>query len=271
VFAGYRKHQIILAREMLGAAPTMRDEIARMMLRIPGRTDRTSRIAELLRTTRRLARGLEGTDAQAYLALTQVAPLARTASLVRTPAIAARFEGPIVDLFERGTRKSQLQRTLVSDMANVLPNDMLTKVDRASMARHLEARVPLLDHRLVEIGIGLPSKLTLGALGSKTGKCVLRALHERHFGAKLANRKKQGFGVPVERWLRGSLANACEHFFSNKQLDRFGILSSETLGNDRWQSWRDTDPQVLWHCFALAAWCEAALGDGPDALRTLLS
>jgi asparagine synthase (glutamine-hydrolysing) len=165
------------------------------------------------------------------------------------------------------TGGSQLRRTLTSDLGNVLPNDMLTKVDRASMACHLEARVPLLDHRLAEIGVGLPDAFTLGT----SGKAVLRELHERRFGRALARRRKQGFGVPVEAWMRGPLAPACERLFSRASLDRFGVLSHEELSSGGWRRWVRTDPQILWHAFALAAWCEVVLGDGPEALRLTLA
>jgi asparagine synthase (glutamine-hydrolysing) len=144
---------------------------------------------------------------------------------------------------------------------------MLVKVDRASMAHHLEVRVPFLDHRLVEFGVGLPERFTLGF----SGKVVLRALHERRFGAPLANRKKQGFGIPVESWLRGRFDPACSRLFDRGRLERYGILSSQALSEGRHREWVRTDPMVVWHAFALAAWCEATLGDGPDALRELLA
>ena len=80
-----------------------------------------------------------------------------------------------------------------------------------------------------------------------------------------------GFGVPVEKWLRGPLDKACERLFDQKRLDRFGILSSAALSGGRHRQWVKTDPQVLWHVFALASWCEANLGDGPDGLREVLA
>src|SRR5262249_16269897 len=151
---------------------------------------------------------------------TQVAALARTAPLVRTVADPERFEAEARTRFAR-MRGDQLRRTLASDLANPLPNDMLTKVDRASMAHHLEARVPFLDHRVAELGLGLPPAFTLGS----QGKVVLRALHRRKFGERLANRKKHGFGVPVEKWLGQSLARACDALFETRRLDRDGLLS----------------------------------------------
>jgi asparagine synthase (glutamine-hydrolysing) len=161
---------------------------------------------------------------------------------------------------------SELQRTLACELTQALCNDMLVKVDRASMAHHLEVRVPFLDHRLVEFGVGLPERYTLGL----SGKVVLRRLHERRFGAALANRKKHGFGIPVQAWLSGRFDRACERLFDQARLERYGILSSRALSGGRHREWVRTDPMVVWHAFALAAWCETTLGDGPATLRELL-
>ena len=117
----------------------------------------------------------------------------------------------------------------------------------------------------------MPEEYTLGTTTLTksrgfTGKRVLRALHERRFGPELAHRKKMGFGVPVEKWLRGPFNGACERLFDAQRLDRFGILSTAELSGGRFRRWLETDPWIVWHTFALAAWCEATLGDGA-ALR----
>ena len=266
VFAGYKKYLVVKLRKPFAGFPTMRNAIGRALGQIPTRTDRTRGWTEVLRTVRRLSRGLAGGDAEIYAQLTQVAPLARTEALMRSPGSSANaFIDAARERFASGTG-SELQRMLRSDLANVITNDMLVKVDRASMAHHLEARVPFLDHRLVEHGVGLPERFTLG----RSGKVVLRELHERRFGPRLARRKKMGFGVPVEKWLRGPLDQACERLFDRQRLDRLGILSSDALSDGRHREWVRRDPQILWHAFALASWCEATLGDGPAALREAL-
>jgi asparagine synthase (glutamine-hydrolysing) len=265
VFAGYKKYLVVKLRAPFAGQPVLRDALGRALGRVPTRTDRTRVWTEVLRTMRRVSRGLAGSDAEVYAQLTQVAPLARTEALVRRSASAEQYLDAARARFAHASG-SELQRSLACDLSNTLANDMLVKVDRASMANHLEARVPFLDHRLVEFGVGLPERFSLG----RNGKRVLRTLHERRFGAELANRKKMGFGVPVESWLRGSLDAACERLFARERLDRFGVLSSEALSGGRFREWVRTDPIVLWHVFAFAAWCEATLGDGPDALRSLL-
>ncbi|MFO0678070.1 MAG: asparagine synthase (glutamine-hydrolyzing) [Polyangiaceae bacterium] len=265
VFAGYKKHLVTRVRKRLRRVPQVRDALGKAIGRLPARADRTTRWAELLRTAQRVAQGLEGGDSGAYVHLTQVASLARTASLVVGASRTSRFERIAMDRFDAATG-TELQRTLASDLANVLPNDMLVKVDRASMAVHLEARPPFLDHRVVEFGVGLREEFTLGT----RGKRVLRTLHEKRFGPALANRKKQGFQVPVERWLRTVFDPACETLFERRRLERYGLLSTEALSNGRFRTWREHSPMILWNAFALASWCEANLGDGPDSLREIL-
>lgn len=265
VFAGYKKYLILKARKPLARTPGLRDALGRTLGRLPATHDRTRRWTELSRTLRRLSRGLGGSAAHAYTQLTQVVPLAKVAPLIRVASEPERFEREAMARFDE-TTGTELQRSVTTDLGGMLPNDMLVKIDRASMAHHLEARVPLLDHRLVEFGVGLPERFTIGT----RGKRVLRALHEKKFGAALARRRKQGFGVPVEKWLRGPFDRACERVFDTSRLDRFGVLSSDALSGGRFREWARTDPIVLWHAFVLAAWCEANLGSGPDSVRELL-
>lgn len=242
VFAGYRKHQIVRIRGALSRVPGLHAGVARGLFAIPARTDRSSRFSDLLRVARRVSRGLEGDDAAAYCALTQVASLEKVAPLVVEEAAAERFIAPITRTFA-DAGGTELQRTLTCDLSNVLPNDMLTKIDRASMACGLEARVPMLDHRVVEAGLGLPARFTIDG----SGKRVLRELYRRRFGDELANRKKTGFGVPVETWMRGPLAKKCAEVMSG----RSDLLR---MSPEVWSDWLARDPQVLWHVFALRSW-----------------
>ena len=264
IFGGYKKHRIVSLWDAADRVPGARALAAAALGALPARTDRTTRVGELLRTVGRLARGLAGDDTAGYMALTQVASLARTAPMIAHPgggalahAVAARFADAGGD---------RLQRTLIADLGNVLPNDMLTKVDRATMARHLEARVPLLDHRIVEAGLGLPRAFTLG----RRGKEVMRHLFARRFGVELARRRKQGFGVPVERWLRGVLEPACARLFERRRLERHGVLSP-TLADGGHRAWLAEHPYLVWHALALAAWCELVLGDGPAAIHDIFA
>ena len=89
------------------------------------------------------------------------------------------------------------------DIANYLPEDILTKVDRASMKYALEARVPLLDHRIVEFAAQIPSKIKL----QNGPKSLLKSVLYRHIPYTLIERPKQGFAVPLKHWFRKELKN----------------------------------------------------------------
>ncbi|MBN8981884.1 MAG: asparagine synthase (glutamine-hydrolyzing) [Rhizobiales bacterium] len=91
------------------------------------------------------------------------------------------------------------------DVATYLPDDILTKVDRMSMAHSLEVRVPLLDHKIVEFAFSLPLDLRLCTNGGVTGKYLLKRAAERFFPRAFLDRKKWGFGIPLQKWLEGPL------------------------------------------------------------------
>ena len=188
-------------RRPFAAMPGLRDALGRAVGRLPVRHDRTHGWTTILRRLWRVAMVLHGPDAHVYTQFTQFASLARTESLMRQPTSATQFEEEVQTRFNRAGG-TELQKSLACDLGGMLPNDMLVKVDRASMACSLEARVPFLDHRVVEFGVGLPERYTLGG-PSRTfsGKRVLRALHER-FGPALAA-EEAGFRCSLRKWLTG--------------------------------------------------------------------
>jgi asparagine synthase (glutamine-hydrolysing) len=95
-----------------------------------------------------------------------------------------------------------LSQVQYADFKTYLPGDILTKVDRASMANSLEVRVPLLDHTLVEWAARLPSHLKLHG---REGKYIFKSALEPHVHKEILYRQKQGFAVPLAEWFRGPL------------------------------------------------------------------
>ena len=143
------------------------------------------------------------------------------------------------------------------DLRHYLPDDILTKVDRTTMAVGLEGREPLLDHRLAEFALRLPPEMRRGALGTKH---LLRKVLYRHVPRELIDRPKQGFAIPLASWMRGELAPLLDNYLDPARIRAAGIFDPEMVSkavtnfrrggaaNDR------LDVQKVWLLVAFEMW-----------------
>ena len=164
---------------------------------------------------------------------------------------------PFTRSVETGRAFDIQHRMMLWDALTYLPDDILHKVDRASMGVSLETRAPFLDHRVAELAWRLPLRMKIS---QGTSKRILRKVLYRHVPKELIERPKMGFGVPIDAWLRGPLRDWAEHLLDEKTLRAQGHFDPTPIR----QKWREhlsghrNWPHELWCVLMFQAWRESA-------------
>jgi len=213
LFGGYSKYpQFERARRWQGPAPRAWLALARLPW-----TDRTKKTLEALGTggPYELARWLSSLWKRAELQ-----------TILKDADRTAGEDDSFAAAWRRHAKSGAIERFMLVDMETYLRDDILVKVDRASMAVGLEVRSPFLDQRLVAAALNWPSRADL----KHEGKEALRRILEKYVPRTLFERPKHGFGIPIEEWFRGPLREVLLEYTSPERTRRRGLLNSDALG-----------------------------------------
>jgi asparagine synthase (glutamine-hydrolysing) len=238
-----------------------------------GGYDRYRWLAQLERAAGIVPRPLHPLAAWGGRAVRGLAPASRIArglALLDAPDVAARYRR-LISFWEDPTEAlpgalaasispwpdaAPRRAAMLRDTTSYLPDDILVKVDRASMASGLEARVPLLDHRILTFVATLPDALLWDERG---GKALLRTVAERAVPRALLDRPKMGFGVPLARWLTGPLRDWAESLLAPAAL-REGVSFDADAVRERWARLLSGDRTMaphVWCVLMVQAWLAA--------------
>jgi len=163
-----------------------------------------------------------------------------------------RLDEVAQEAYERSDGAEELDRALALGLETYLPDDLLVKMDIASMAHSLEARSPLLDHRVIEFMATVPGGAKMKRFETKR---LLKALAARYVPASVLYRRKMGFSIPLAEWLRGPLGPAARRVLTGRRLAARGILNADRIADLFREHTAGRDHSaILWAVLWLELW-----------------
>jgi len=246
-FGGYDRYDWLERVHRMSRAVRAFGPLATVGARVPGRAGRVVRLLTI-------------PDREAYRALVSIFRDERLHELMPSEPPLPEFDRAWDTLASKPVRR----RAMVADLLTYLPEAVLTKVDRASMATSLETRAPLLDHRVLEFSLRLPPRLV-------HQKRLLKQLAYRRIPRKLLDRPKQGFGVPIGRWFRGALRQPLLDVVTPESMRAVGIENFTPVRRlmDDHLTGRAEHPVHLWSLLVLGLWHDARRSRGAGDIPAL--
>jgi asparagine synthase (glutamine-hydrolysing) len=261
-FAGYRRYRLFMAEERARALlPGPLARAAGALGNIYPKLDWAPQFLRAKTTLQALGQG----GGRAYADGVGVTPLAIRRRIFTAPLHGHDSAERYVRAMAGAPANDALSRAQYADLKIWLPGDILTKVDRASMAVSLEAREPLLDHRLVEFAAALPAKMRLRG---GTGKWLLKRALATRLPQEILHRRKMGFVTPVSAWFRGPLAAEADAIARSSALAETGWFDREAIENlvRAHKSGRGDHGRLLWQLLMLEKSLQRVFGLGGVSL-----
>lgn len=253
VFGGYETYRAELFARLWQRLPTVLRRPAEALARaLPP----TAAKKGLLNIARRMAEGLAHPEELGHARWRLFAGETLRRELLSPElldALDVSPEAPLLALAEEASDRGAVARALHMDRWSYLSDNCLPKVDRMSMACSLEARVPLLDQRLVELALALPDELLTNR---RQSKILLKAVARRHLPASVVDRPKEGFSMPMKHWLRGLLRPRLEELLAPARLREGGLFAAEgveTLCREHLAG-RADHAHLLWTLMVIEDW-----------------
>lgn len=260
LFGGYRRYSTVWRawRRAARAPVSLRSGLARLIHAVPPRSwDRLLKWLPRALVSDRLSGERLHMVARTLPARNPNDLYSRIAHYWREPSTVGlgeeREAGPDSDLLARVAPAEGVEAMMLADLTRYLPDDILVKVDRATMAVSLESRAPFLDHRIVEFALGLPMRQKIC---NGEGKWILRRLLSRYVPDDLVERPKAGFSIPIGEWLRGPLRPWAEALLAERRIRTEGYLRPEPI-RARWRQHCDGSRDwtaSLWTVLMFQAW-----------------
>jgi len=258
-FGGYERYVAMALGARYDALPRpLRSAVGGLARALFGRAS-TAEPKARGRRLRRFVEGLSRTQVQRYVEWIAYFKRADKAELYADEFAARLGEhdaaGYLAAEFGKAARLDAAAATARVDAATYLPNDILVKVDIASMANSLEVRCPFLDPDVIGFGLSLPTRLKMGRLGTST-KRLLRAAFADLLPPAIRRRGKMGFGVPIAHWLRGELRDYARDILLSPECLGRGYFRQDTVRRlvEEHQAARADHADRLWALLNLELW-----------------
>jgi asparagine synthase (glutamine-hydrolysing) len=256
LYAGYPRHRAVLLAERYGSVPAvLRDHVLEAIVeRLPA--SRPGPLMRIARNAKKFVRGASRPFEERYLSYLSYYDPGELPGV--TTAAAGDPWGRHRELLSETVGMDPVARMTRLDLQTFLPGLNLAYTDRASMAASVEVRVPLLDHRVVEYVVGLPSDMKLRGGESKW---ILKQVARRHVPAAIVRRPKAGFAAPVRAWVQGPLRPMIAELLDPERLRARGWLDPKGVWDVIEAQWsgREDNALRIWAFLTLELWAATFL------------